>query len=132
LSWAIIDRSAPEPGRACLGLAARLYSGTPYTETSGVDTYKTGILNAGPVGVARNTIESAGTAQFDLRWSHELFAWHQTKDKTPSSSLAIDAYNITNRTNFTSYVGNVQSSLFEEPTAALAARRLQFTGRIKF
>jgi hypothetical protein len=50
----------------------------------------------------------------------------------PSFSLAVDAFNITNRTNYTSYVGNVQSSFFEEPTAALPARRLQFTGRIKF
>jgi hypothetical protein len=115
-----------------LGVAARFYSGTPYTETSGIDTYNTGILNARPAGVARNTLESGGTAQLDLRWSHELFAWHQSKEKTRSFSLAIDAYNITNRTNFTSYVGNVQSSLFEEPTAALPARRLQFTGRIKF
>lgn len=115
-----------------LGVAAKLYSGTPYTETSGNDTFNTGMLNARPAGVARNTLESAGNVEVDLRWSHELFSYRKASDKLPSFSLAVDAFNITNRTNYTSYVGNVQSSFFEQPTAALPARRLQFTGRIKF
>lgn len=37
-----------------------------------------------------------------------------------------------NRTNLTTYVGNVQSAFFGQPTAAAAARKIQFTGRIKF
>ena len=115
-----------------LGVGARLYSGTPYTETSGNDTFHTGILNARPPGVNRNTLESGGNLQFDLRWSHDLLSRRKTADKPFSFSLAVDAFNITNRTNYTSYVGNVQSSFFEQPTAALPARRLQFTGRIKF
>jgi Carboxypeptidase regulatory-like domain len=115
-----------------LGLAAKLYSGTPYTETSGNDTFNTGILNARPPGVDRNTLESGGNVEFDLRWSHDLLSPHKGSDKTPSFSLAIDAFNVTNRTNYTSYVGNIQSSFFGEATAALPARRLEFTGRIKF
>jgi hypothetical protein len=115
-----------------LGVGARLYSGTPYTETSGNDTFHTGILNARPPGVNRNTLESGGNLQFDLRWSHDLLSRRKTSDKPFSFSLAVDAFNITNRTNYTSYVGNVQSSFFDQPTAALPARRLQFTGRIKF
>jgi Carboxypeptidase regulatory-like domain len=115
-----------------LGVAARLYSGTPYTETSGNDTFNTGILNARPPGVNRNTLESGGSVQFDLRWSHDLYSRGRAAEKPLSFTLAVDAFNITNRSNFTSYVGNVQSSFFEQPTAALPARRLQFTGRIKF
>ena len=115
-----------------LGVAARLYSGTPYTETSGNDTFNTGILNARPPGVNRNTLESGGNVQFDLRWSHNLYSRGGAADKPLSFSLAVDAFNITNRSNFSSYVGNVQSSFFEQPTAALPARRMQFTGRIKF
>jgi Carboxypeptidase regulatory-like domain len=115
-----------------LGVGARLYSGTPYTETSGNDTFHTGILNARPPGINRNTLESGGNLQFDLRWSHDLWSRRKASDKPFSFSLALDAFNITNRTNYTSYVGNVQSSFFEQPTAALPARRLQFTGRIKF
>jgi hypothetical protein len=114
-----------------LGIAARLYSGMPYTETSGVDTFNTGILNARPAGVNRNSLDSGGNVQFDLRWSHDLLP-HKASDKMPAFSLAVDAFNITNRTNYTSYVGNVQASFFGEPTAAMPARRLQFTGRIKF
>ena len=115
-----------------LGIAAKLYSGTPYTETSGNDTFNTGILNARPPGVNRNTLESGGNVQFDLRWSHDLLSNRKASDRKPSFSLSVDAFNITNRTNYTSYVGNVQSSFFEQPTAALPGRRLQFTGRIKF
>ena len=115
-----------------LGVAAKVYSGTPYTETSGIDTFNTGILNARPAGVNRNTLESGDNVEFDLRWSHDLLLLHKTSEKTPSFSLAVDAFNIANRTNFTSYVGNMQSNFFEQPTAAMPARRLQFTGRIKF
>jgi Carboxypeptidase regulatory-like domain/TonB dependent receptor len=114
-----------------LGIAAKLYSGMPYTETSGNDTFNTGILNARPAGVNRNTLKSGGNVQLDLRWSHDLLP-HKASDKMPAFSLAVDAFNITNRTNYTSYVGNVQSSFFGQPTAAMPARRLQFTGRIKF
>jgi hypothetical protein len=115
-----------------LGVAARLYSCMPYTETSGNDTFNTGILNARPAGVNRNTLQSGGNAQLDLRWSHDLYSRGAGPDRPFSFALAVDAFNITNRSNFTSYVGNVQSSFFEQPTAALPARRLQFTGRIEF
>jgi Carboxypeptidase regulatory-like domain len=114
------------------GIAARLYSGTPFTETSGEDTFNTGMLNARPAGVNRNTLETGGNVQFDLRWSHELLPFHHASDKMPSFTLAVDAFNVTNRTNYSTYVGNIQSSFFDQPTAALPARRLQFTGRIKF
>jgi hypothetical protein len=115
-----------------LGAALKLYSGLPYTETSGIDAFNTGILNARPEGISRNTLDSGGTTELDLRWSHDLLAPHKGSEKLPIFSFAIDAFNITNHTSFTSYVGNVQSAFFEQPTAAAPARRLQFTGRIKF
>jgi hypothetical protein len=115
-----------------LGVAAKLYSGTPYTETSGVDIFNTGILNARPAGVNRNTLQTADNVEFDLRWSRDLPLTRNHSDKAPLFSIAADAFNVTNRTNFTSYVGNVQSSFFEQPTAAAPARKLQFSARIKF
>ncbi|WP_446744189.1 TonB-dependent receptor plug domain-containing protein [Silvibacterium acidisoli] len=115
-----------------LGAAVKAYSGLPYTETSGVDAFNTGILNARPAGISRNTLESGGTAELDLRWSHDLLVPRKGAEKIPAFSFAVDAFNITNRTNFMSYVGNVQSAFFEQPTAAAPARRLQFTARIKF
>lgn len=115
-----------------LGAAVKLYSGLPYTETSGIDTFHTGFLNARPDGVSRNTLESGGTAELDLRWSHDLFAFHKETKEPVAFTFAIDAFNVTNNTNFTSYVGNVQSEFFEQPTAAASGRKIQFTGRIKF
>ena len=114
------------------GIATRIYSGTPFTETSGEDTFNTGMLNARPPGVTRNTLQTGSNVELDLRWSHEILPLHHASDKMPSFTLAVDAFNVTNQTNFTTYVGNVQSSFFDQPTAALPARRLQFTGRIKF
>jgi TonB dependent receptor len=115
-----------------LGIAAKLYSGMPYTETSGNDTYNTGMLNARPAGVNRNSLQTGGNAELDLRWSRDLALQRRKTDNGPVFSMAVDAFDITNRTNYMSYVGNVQSSFFEQPTAALPARRLQFTARIKF
>ncbi len=115
-----------------LGIAAKYYSGMPYTETSGSDTFNTGILNARPAGVSRNSLEGGNNTQLDLRWNHVLFPFRKRLDRTPTFSLAIDAFNIANTANFTSYIGNEQSLLFGGPTAALPGRRLQFTGRIKF
>jgi hypothetical protein len=115
-----------------LGIAAKLYSGTPYTDTSGNDTFNTGIINARPAGINRNSLQTAGNAELDLRWSRDLPLHSKKTDKTPVFSMAIDAFNITNRTNYSSYVGNIQSSFFGQPTAALPARRIQFSARIKF
>jgi hypothetical protein len=114
-----------------LGLAANLYSGTPYTETSGVDAFKTGILNARPEGIGRNTLTTAGYANLDLRWSHD-FALTKARDKAPTATFAVDAFNSLNRTNYSAYTGNVQSQFFGQPTSALPARRIQFTVRFKF
>jgi hypothetical protein len=114
-----------------LGLAANLYSGTPYTETSGVDTFNTGILNARPAGIGRNTLTTAGYANLDLRWSHD-FALPVARDIAPTATFAVDAFNSLNRTNYSAYTGNVQSQFFEQPTSALPARRIQFTARFKF
>jgi len=94
--------------------------------TSGVDTFNTGILNARPAGVGRNTLTTAGYANLDLRWSHD-FALTKARDKTPALTFAVDAFNVLNHTNYSNYVGNVQSQSFGQPTSALAARRIQFT-----
>lgn len=115
-----------------LGVAVKLYSGMPYTETSGVDQFNTGLLNARPAGINRNTLETAGNAELDLRWNRDLPLPYKRGDVSSALSFAVDAFNITNTTNYTSYVGNVQSSFFEQPTASLPARRLQLSARFKF
>lgn len=114
-----------------LGIASNVYSGSPYTETSGVDQFNTGILNARPAGIARNTLTSAGYANVDLRWSHDIMLT-KARDKGAIATFAVDAFNALNRTNYAGYVGNAQSQVFERPTSALPARRIQFTARFKF
>jgi hypothetical protein len=113
-----------------LGVAANLNSGTPYTETSGIDTYQTGLLNARPAGIGRNTLQAGGYANLDLRWSHDFKL--RKNHELPTFTFAVDAFNVPNHTNFTKYIGNVQSSFFEQPTSAFPARRIQFTFRAKF
>jgi hypothetical protein len=82
------------------------------------------------VGIGRNTLQAGGYANLDLRWSHDFKLRKQRE--LPTFTFAVDAFNVPNHTNFTKYVGNVQSSFFEQATAALPARRIQFTFRAKF
>jgi hypothetical protein len=114
-----------------LGVAANLYSGTPYNETSGVDRFHTGLLNERPAGIGRNSLTTGGYANLDLRWSHD-FHILKSHDRDPTVSFTADAFNILNRTNYSAYVGNIQSAFFQKPTSALPARRLQFTARFRF
>jgi hypothetical protein len=115
-----------------LGLAVNLYTGAPYTETSGVDAFQTGLLNARPAGVIRNSLQGAGYADLDARWSHDFFFSSKKDDSDPHVSLSIDGFNVPNHVNYTSYVGNIQSAFFGTPTAALPARRLQLTAGFTF
>jgi outer membrane receptor protein involved in Fe transport len=113
------------------GVGLSMNSGTPYTETLGLDVFNNGRGQARPAGVARNTLEGAGFAALDLRASRELTLGARTADGR-TLTLAIDAFNVTNRVNETSYVGTVGSSLFGQPVAARPPRQLQFSARFKF
>jgi hypothetical protein len=115
-----------------LDFGAGLYvsSGLPYTETTGLDEYHTGYANARPPGVPRNSLEGSGTVELDLRWSHDFLLRH--KKEGPQFTVALDAFDVTNRVNYTSFVGNVSSPFFSQPVAAKAPRRLQLSGRFQF
>jgi hypothetical protein len=115
-----------------LGAVVKVYSGTPYTETSGVDEFNTGILNARPADVGRNTLQSSGNTELDLRWNRDISLPYKRGDVLSALSFGLDVFNVTNTANYTSYVGNIRSSLFEQPTAALPARRFQLSARFKF
>ena len=47
-------------------------------------------------------------------------------------NVSLDAFNILNRVNYTSYVGTFGSLLFEQPVRASAPRQLQLTARAEF
>ena len=115
-----------------LALAVNLYSGSPYTETSGVDTFNTGLSNARPAGVAPNTLQGGGYAELDASWSHDVYFQRKKFESDPHMTLSIDSFNLPNHVNFTSYFGNIQSAFFGMPTAAMPARRFQLTAGFTF
>jgi hypothetical protein len=115
-----------------LGVGLNLYSGPPYNETTGNDYYHTGLGNARPAGVARNTLQAGGTASLDLLYNHDFRLTKDKGDKAKILSAGVSAFNVLNHPNFTSYIGTLSSSRFGQPTAALAGRQLQFSVGFQF
>jgi hypothetical protein len=115
-----------------LGVSAALYSGPPYSETTGDDNFHTGLANARPAGVERNSLQAGGTADLDLQWSHDFRIGKAKGDKAKVLSCGVSAFNVLNRTNYTNYVGVLSSTLFAAPTTALPGRQLQFAAGYRF
>lgn len=115
-----------------LGVGLTLYSGTPYTETAGTDRYNTGLGNARPAGVGRNTLRAGGTVSLDLRWAHDFHLNAEKAEKAKIVTVGFDGFNVLNHPNYTGYIGSVNSPLFQQPTSALPGRQLQAGIRFKF
>lgn len=115
-----------------LGIAAALYSGLPYTELAGTDIYQTGLGNARPDGVERNSLQGGGTASLDLLWDHDFHLNHATKESAKILNLVVSAFNVLNHANYTNYIGSIRSPLFGTLTTALAGRQMQFGARYQF
>ena len=116
-----------------LGVSLSLYSGLPYTLTTGLDEFHTGTANARPAGVPRNSLQGPGYADVDLRWSRDFFLVKgKKKDEGVKATLALDAFNVLNRVNYMSFVGNLSSPFFGRAVAAQPPRRLQLSFRVKF
>jgi len=115
-----------------LGVALSLYSGMPYNETTGRDNYNDGMATARPPGVPRNSLQGPGYADLDLRWSRDFFLTPARKEKGPTITLGLDAFNVINHVNYVTYVGVLSSPFFREPISALPPRRLQVSFRFRF
>jgi hypothetical protein len=125
-----------------LGVAVSLYSGQPYTETTGRDDNHDGLANDRPCidmqGPAclrylpRNSLQGPGYADLDLRWSRDFFLAAAKKDKGPAITLGFDAFNVLNHVNYMSYIGDHSSPFFGKPIAAQPTRRLQLSFRFRF
>jgi hypothetical protein len=116
-----------------LGVSVSVYSGQPYTLTTGVDQFHTGTANARPAGVPRNSLQGPAYADLDLRWSRDFWV-HKGKKKEDGvkATLAVDAFNVLNEVNYSSFIGNLSSPFFGRAIAAQPPRRLQFSFRLKF
>src|SRR5207249_11754514 len=115
-----------------VGVALALYSGRPYSLTTGRDDFNTGIANARPPDVPRNSLEGPGYADLDLRWSRDVFFDQTKRASGPALTLGVDAFNVFNRVNATGYIGTLTSPFFGRAIAAQPPRRLQFSARVKF
>ena len=116
-----------------LGVSVSLYSGQPYTLTTGLDQFHTGTANARPAGVPRNSLQGPAYADLDLRWSRDFSVRKgKKKDEGVKATLAVDAFNVLNEVNYSSFIGNLSSPFFGKAIAAQPPRRLQFSFRLKF
>jgi outer membrane receptor protein involved in Fe transport len=118
--------------RMNLGVALTLATGAPYTLTTGLDPYQTGMANARPAGVLRNSLQGPGYADLDLRWSRDFNLNQSKKDKGPVVTAGFDAFNVMNHANFAAFVGDMSSPFFGKAVSTLPARRLQLSVRLKF
>jgi hypothetical protein len=114
-----------------VGVALALYSGRPYSVTTGIDDFHTGVANARPAGVPRNSLEGPGYADLDLRLSRDFFD-SARKGDGPTMTVGIDAFNVLNRVNYVGYIGTLSSPFFGHAVAAQSPRRLQLSVRTRF
>jgi hypothetical protein len=114
-----------------IGVGFTTNSGAPYSETLGGDPYSNSRGKARPLGVARNSLTTAGYSSLDVRASRDVKIGG-TQKAARTVTLSLDAFNILNHVNYGSYVGTVGSPLFGQPVSALAPRQLQLSARVKF
>jgi hypothetical protein len=114
-----------------LGAIFSANSGNPYTMTTGLDDYHDGLTNARPPGVPRNSLHGTGAATLDLRWSREIPV-HPSDKKGVQLVPGVDVFNLFNRANYSSFVGNLSSPFFGHPVSAAPARRMQISLTLKF
>jgi hypothetical protein len=113
-----------------LGIGLSMNSNGPYNETLGIDLYNNGRGRARPPEVARNSLETTGFAQLDLRAMRDLKLGAGQEGRV--ITFGLDAFNVLNRVNYGSFVGTLSSPLFGQPVSARQARQLQFSIRMKF
>jgi hypothetical protein len=114
------------------GVALALYSGRPYSMTTGHDDFNTGIADARPPGVPRNSLHGPDYVDLDLRWSRNVNVRRTSNAAATVLTFAVDAFNVLNRVNNSSYVGTLTSPFFGQAVSAQPPRRLQLSARVKF
>ncbi len=115
-----------------LGVSASFQSGLPFNVTTGRDENGDGLAIDRPPGVSRNAGQGPGYASIDLRWFRRFALRPDPKNEGPALTVAVDAFNVFNRTNFDNYVGALTSPFFGRSVASLPARRLQLSLRFEF
>lgn len=113
------------------GVATALYSGMPYSETTGGDNNHDGVVNDRPPGVPRNSLHGPGYADLDVRVSRDFALTHSRKENA-FMTASLGAFNLLNHTNDTAFIGVVGSPFFGQAVSAQPPRRLQLNLQFKF
>jgi len=101
-----------------------------FRRDTGRDDNRDSLASDRPAGVKRNTLEGPGNAVLDLRLSRDFHT--SKKEKGPVLTLNVDSFNLLNRVNYVTYVGNLSSPFFGQPVSAYPARRMQAGLRFRF
>jgi outer membrane receptor protein involved in Fe transport len=115
-----------------LGVSVALQSGIPFNLTTGRDNNRDGLASDRPAGISRNTGYGPGYASVDLRWFRKFELQPDLKEKSPTLTVSVDAFNTFNRVNFQNYLGALSSPFFGRPVASQPARRMQLGLRFEF
>jgi len=122
-----------KPGKLFnLGVGVFLNTGRPYSLTTGHDDFHVGSATARPPSVGRNTLQGPGYAEYDLRWFRDFKLAKVRNEVAPTITVSVDAFNLLNHVNYTSYIGNLSSPFFGRAVSAQAPRRLQLSARFAF
>jgi hypothetical protein len=115
-----------------LGLGFYNNTPLPYTITTGTDVYQTGLFNARPAGVPRNSLNGGSFQDVQLRLNYNHKLHPRLKDDASVIALSLSSFNTLNRANFSNYDGVITSPDFRQPTTASDPRRLQLSASYSF
>jgi hypothetical protein len=117
-----------------INLGIGFYNNTPppYSITTGTDAYYTGLFNARPPGVPRNSLNAGGYQDVQVRWGYTFKLRPRQKDASQAIAVSVSSFNTFNHVNYFGYVGVVSSSSFGQPTTASDPRRIQLNAAYSF
>jgi len=112
------------------GTAVSAYSNKPVNVTTGTDNNNDGLPLDRPTGVGRNSLHGPGYLDLDLNLARDF---PLTKVKSGAvATVSLNAFNVLNHPNYTTYVGVVTSPFFGSPVSAQPPRRIQLNVEVKF
>ena len=113
------------------GTALSVYSGKPVNVTTGSDDNRDGIAIDRPAGMPRNSMHGPKFLELDLNAGHD-FPLTKEGRKGPIASLTLNAFNVLNHPNYTTFLGVAGSPFFGRPVQAEPPRRMQLNIEFKF
>lgn len=115
-----------------LGVGVFAHSGSPYSISTGADTYGTNLFNARPAGVARNSEIGPDYADLDLRWGYDFKLNPGELDKSPTIGLSVASFNVLNHPNGSFVDSTLGSQEFGQVMSFDPPRRMQMGFRMMF